>query len=395
VTDHRSPTAKTSHISLHEPSITGNEWTYVKECLDTNWVSSAGKYVEKFEMQIAEYTGAKHAIACVNGTAALQISLRLSGVHSGCEVIVPALTFIAPINAVHYNGADPIFMDADQHFNLDIQKTIQFINEETQFKNEFTYNKKTGKQIVAVVPVHVWGNAVWMDELVQLCNERNIEIIEDASESLGTWNSHGKFKGRHTGTLGQLGCLSFNGNKIITAGGGGMILTDDEKLADKARYLTTQAKKDPIRYIHEEIGYNFRLSNINAAVGVGQLEQLDDILEKKKKIYQQYVEKVGQINGLSISLVPDFADNNHWLNILRIEPEKYGKDRDALMKILADEGIQTRPVWYPNHFQKPYKDCQAYHIENAEHLVETSLCLPSSSQLVEEDIIRIIRVLNG
>lgn len=395
MTDHRSPTAKTSHISLHEPSITGNEWTYVKECLDTNWVSSAGKYVEKFEMQIAEYTGAKHAIACVNGTAALQISLRLSGVHSGCEVIVPALTFIAPINAVHYNGADPIFMDADQHFNLDIQKTIQFINEETQFKNEFTYNKKTGKQIVAVVPVHVWGNAVWMDELVQLCNERNIEIIEDASESLGTWNSHGKFKGRHTGTLGQLGCLSFNGNKIITAGGGGMILTDDEKLADKARYLTTQAKKDPIRYIHEEIGYNFRLSNINAAVGVGQLEQLDDILEKKKKIYQQYVEKVGQINGLSISLVPDFADNNHWLNILRIEPEKYGKDRDALMKILADEGIQTRPVWYPNHFQKPYKDCQAYHIENAEHLVETSLCLPSSSQLVEEDIIRIIRVLNG
>ncbi|MBU1196092.1 MAG: LegC family aminotransferase [Proteobacteria bacterium] len=382
-------------MSLHEPSITGNEWTYVKECLDTNWVSSAGKYVEKFEMQIAEYTGAKHAIACVNGTAALQISLRLSGVHSGCEVIVPALTFIAPINAVHYNGADPIFMDADQHFNLDIQKTIQFINEETQFKNEFTYNKKTGKQIVAVVPVHVWGNAVWMDELVQLCNERNIEIIEDASESLGTWNSHGKFKGRHTGTLGQLGCLSFNGNKIITAGGGGMILTDDEKLADKARYLTTQAKKDPIRYIHEEIGYNFRLSNINAAVGVGQLEQLDDILEKKKKIYQQYVEKVGQINGLSISLVPDFADNNHWLNILRIEPEKYGKDRDALMKILADEGIQTRPVWYPNHFQKPYKDCQAYHIENAEHLVETSLCLPSSSQLVEEDIIRIIRVLNG
>ncbi|MBU2429837.1 MAG: LegC family aminotransferase [Proteobacteria bacterium] len=382
-------------MSLHEPSITGNEWTYVKECLDTNWVSSAGKYVEKFEMQIAEYTGAKHAIACVNGTAALQISLRLSGVHSGCEVIVPALTFIAPINAVHYNGADPIFMDADQHFNLDIQKTIQFINEETQFKNEFTYNKKTGKQIVAVVPVHVWGNAVWMDELVQLCNERNIEIIEDASESLGTWNSHGKFKGRHTGTLGQLGCLSFNGNKIITAGGGGMILTDDEKLADKARYLTTQAKKDPIRYIHEEIGYNFRLSNINAAVGVGQLEQLDDILEKKKKIYQQYVEKVGQINGLSISLVPDFADNNHWLNILRIEPEKYGKDRDALMKILADEGIQTRPVWYPNHFQKPYKDCQAYHIENAEHLVETSLCLPSSSQLVEEDIIRIIRVLDG
>lgn len=395
MTNYKSQTKKNPIISLHEPSINHNEWTYVKECLDTNWVSTSGKYVEKFEEKIAEYTGAEYAVACVNGTAALQVSLQLAGVLSGDEVIVPALTFIAPVNAVHYNGAVPVFMDADEHFNLDAPKTIQFIKEETEFRNNFTYNRKTGKKITAVIPVHVWGNAVWMDELVPLCNERNIAIVEDASESLGTWYSHGALKGKHTGTVGKLGCLSFNGNKIITASGGGMILTDDKKLADKARYLTTQAKDDPVRYIHEEIGYNFRLTNIQAALGVGQLEQLETILQKKKKIFQLYSKKIEAINGLSIAPVPDFAENNHWLNILRIEPEKNGRNRDYFMNALGNEGIQSRPVWHPNHLQKPYQDCQAYDIENAETLVETSLCLPSSSQLVEEDISRVIRVLNG
>lgn len=383
------------HIALHEPFFSGNEWTYVKACLDTGWVSTAGKFVGAFEQKIAEYTGAGYAIACVNGTAALHAALLLGGVQHGDEVIVPTLTFIAPINSIRYNGAAPVFMDADKYYNLDIEKTVHFIQKETIFKKGFTYSKATGKRIVALLPVHVWGNAVCLDELVTICHERNIAIVEDASESMGTRYSKGVVKGRHTGTLGRLGCLSFNGNKVITAGGGGMILTNDEKLAAKARYFTTQAKNDPVKYIHDEVGYNYRLTNIQAALGVGQLEQLPEILERKRKIYLRYNGAVKKIEGLTLAPVPGYAANNHWLNILQIDPELYGKNRDALMDALGKYGIQSRPVWYPNHLQKPYQNCQAYCIENANKLVERSLCLPSSSQLSVNDLARVIKVLNG
>ena len=235
------------YIPLSVPSLQGKEWQYVKECLDTEWVSSAGKYVGLFESKIAEFTGARYAVACVNGTAALQVALKLARVLPGDEVIVPTLTFIAPVNAVSYNGASPLFMDADEYYNIDAEKTIEFINNKTVFKDGFTINKTTKKRITAIVPVHVWGNACWLEDLLPLCEERNITIVEDACESLGTFYEDGDVKRKHTGTIGQLGCLSFNGNKIITTGGGGMILTDDADLADKARYLTTQAKDDPIR----------------------------------------------------------------------------------------------------------------------------------------------------
>ena len=228
-----------SYIPLSVPSLKGNEWNYIKECLDMEWVSSAGKYVEQFEKKISEYTGSRYAIACVNGTSALQLSLRLANVEPGDEVIVPTLTFIAPVNAVSYNGANPVFMDADRNYNLDAEKTIKFIHTETIFRDGNTYNRSTNKRITAIVLVHVWGNAAWLDELVPFCQERNITVLEDAAESMGTFYNYGKYKGRHTGTIGRLGCLSFNGNKIVTAGGGGMILTNDEALAEKARYLTT------------------------------------------------------------------------------------------------------------------------------------------------------------
>ena len=276
-------------IPLSEPTLQGNEWKYVKECIDGEWVSSAGKYVNLFEQKIAEYTGAKFAIACVNGTSALQVSLRLAGVRSGDEVIVPTLTFIAPVNAIAYNGASPVFMDADEYYNIDIMKTIDFIQNQTYFRKNATYNKTTNKRISAIVPVHVWGNASWLGELLPLCQEHNISVVEDASESLGTFYIKGKYLRKHTGTLGKLGCLSFNGNKIITTGGGGMILTDDIDLADKAKYLTTQAKDDPVNYIHDEIGYNFRLTNIQAALGVAQLEEMPNYLKRKKEIYNQYL----------------------------------------------------------------------------------------------------------
>ena len=380
-------------IPLSVPSLNGNELKYVKECIDTEWVSSAGKYVDQFEQKIAEYTGAKYAVGCVNGTSALQVSLRLAGVKSGHEVIVPTLTFVASINAVIYNNASPVFMDADQYYNIDAEKTIEFIKKETIFKNGYSFNKTTDKKISAIIPVHVWGNACWLDELIDLCEERNISVVEDACESLGTIYSLGKFNGKHTGTIGKLGCLSFNGNKIITTGGGGMILTNNQDFAEKAKYLTTQAKDDPIRYVHNEIGYNFRLTNIQAALGVAQLEQLPAILKRKKEIYDFYQSTIENIEGLSLSNPPDYADNNHWLNLLQIDKKVYNEDREVLMKRLEENGIQTRPVWKLNHEQKPYKDCQYYKIERAFSLVEKSLCLPSSTNLNFSSIKIIIKNL--
>lgn len=377
-------------IPLSEPNFIGNEWKYVKDCIDSTWVSSAGKYVDIFEKNIAEYTGAKYAVACVNGTSALQVALKLAGVIPGDEVIVPTITFIAPVNAIHYNRAKPIFMDADFYYNIDVKKTIEFINNETVFKNGFTFNKTTDKKITAILPVHVWGNAACLDELIPLCEERNIAVLEDASESLGTFYKDGRFKGKHTGTVGKLGCLSFNGNKIITTGGGGMILTDDEYLAEKARYLTTQAKDDPVRYIHHEIGYNFRLTNIQAALGVAQMERLSVFLERKGKIARQYQTALENIDGISIADVPDHADNNHWMNILQIDSEIYGEDRDTLMQRLGGKGIQTRPVWALNHFQKPYQNCQTYRIELADKQIEMSLCLPSSVSMSSKEQEKVI-----
>lgn len=382
-------------IPLSVPNIAGNEWQYVKECLDTAWVSSAGKYVDIFEKKIAAFTGASHAVSCVNGTSALWIALRLAGLQPGEEVIVPTLTFIAPVNTVAYNGASPVFMDTDQYYNIDVKKTIEFIHTETTFRDGATYNKTTGKRIAAIIPVHVWGNAVSMDELIPLCEERKIIVVEDASESLGTTYKSGNYQGRHTGTIGRLGCLSFNGNKIITTGGGGMILTEDEQLAKKARYLTTQAKDDPIRFIHNEIGYNFRLTNIQAALGVAQLELLPVFLERKREIYRQYRAALKDTDGLSIADVPDYADNNHWMTILQINTTVYGEDREALMQRLKKNDIDTRPVWALNHTQKPYKNCQSYRIEQAERLVIDSLCVPSSTNLSDEDIQVVISKLNG
>jgi len=387
VTDHRLP------IPLSVPSIHGNEWKYIKECLDTEWVSSTGKYVNMFENKIAEYTGAKYAIACVNGTAALHISLLIAGVKPEDEVIVPTLTFISPINVVRYCNAYPVFMDADDFYNIDVKKTIQFIKEETIFKDGFTYNKKINRKISAIIPVHIFGNAVDMEKLVTICKERNIKIIEDASESLGTVYSKGKFADMHTGTIGTLGCLSFNGNKIITTGGGGIILTDNEDYVVRAKYLTTQAKDDEVHYIHNEIGYNYRLTNIQAALGFAQLEQLPGYLKIKKKNYRSYKQEIDKIPGLHLAETPDYAENNYWMYSLQIDKEIYGKNIESLMQFLTENKIQSRPVWHLNHLQKPYKDCQNYKIEKAIELLEKTLNIPCSVNLYDKEIKKIIGIL--
>jgi len=392
-------------IPLTAPSLNGNEWKYVKDCLDSEWVSSTGRYVGLFEEIVAGYVGVKHGVACVNGTAALQVSIRVSGVQPNDEVLVPTLTFIATVNAIAYNGASPVFMDADKYYNLDCDKTIDFICSQTELVVDRSHdqtnkipccrNKVTGCRVKAVVPVHVWGNAVCMEELLDVCRERNIKVIEDASEGLGTQYRNGKWAGHHVGSVGQLGCLSFNGNKMITTGGGGLILTNDSSLSEKARYLTTQAKDDSAKYIHHEIGYNFRLTNLQAALGLAQFEQLQGFLKKKKKVFERY--RTGLINtaGVLLSETPEYSDNNHWMNVVEIEPELNWKSRDHLMRHLAKNRIESRPVWALNHLQTPYRKCQAYRIDRAITLVEKGLCLPSSVGISEDQVNHVISEING
>lgn len=278
-----------SYIPLHAPIIKGNEFKYVNDCLKTGWVSTAGKYVNLFEEKIKKYTRAKYAIACTSGTSALHISLLLSGVDSKSEVIVPTLSFIAPINAIDYCNARPIFMDVDDDYSLDVKKTIEFIKNNTYFKNNKTINKKTNKHIKAIIVVHVYGRSVNFEELYLVCKNRKIKIVEDAAEGMGNFFLKGKFKKKHVGTLGDFGCLSFNGNKIITSGGGGMILTNNINYAKKAKYLTTQSKNDGIFFVHNEIGFNYRLTNVQAAIGLAQLEKINQYIKVKKKIYSNYL----------------------------------------------------------------------------------------------------------
>ena len=379
-------------INLHEPLLAGNERKYIKNCLDQGWVSSAGKYVDIFEKKISKYTGAKYAVACINGTTALQVSLRLVGVKKNDEVIVPSITFIAPVNAISYNNAKPIFMDCDEYYTIDVNKTVDFINKEThtikqkKFGNNLsiTVNNKTGNRITAIIVVHVFGNAANLDRLVDLCRRKNIALIEDAAESIGTFYSTSRYKKRHTGTLGTIGCLSFNGNKIITTGGGGMILTNNQKIAKKAKYLITQAKDDPIYSVHNEVGYNFRLTNILAALGLAQLESLSKYIKKKKVIHERYKAKINKIKYLSISNTPYYAACNYWLNILEINKNLSKKKLSKIIKYLFKKGIEVRPLWHPNHLQNKYKNCQNYKLDNINKIYLNRLCLPSSSQLTKK-----------
>ena len=377
-------------IPLLVPSLKGNELKYLEECIETEWISSAGSFVELFEKKVAQYTGAKYAIACVNGTSALQVSLRVAGVETGDEVIVPTLTFISTINSIAYNGASPIFMDVDEYYNLDCEKVIDFISKNTFFKGGFTYNKTTKKKISAIIPVHVWGNPVYMDKIISFAKDRNISIVEDAAESLGSFYKDGKYAHKHTGTIGDFGCLSFNGNKIITTGGGGMILTDNFEKAKKVKYLTTQAKDDAIRYVHNEIGYNYRITNLQAAIGVAQIEQLKTILVQKKRIFSQYEKLFDNLIGVELTKRPIYAENNNWLNVIKISGSQSNYSINTIMKKLDKAKIESRPVWLLNHEQTPYKLCQTYRISNALALYKHSLCLPSSINLKNSDIVKVV-----
>ena len=380
-------------IPLSVPNLKGKELQYLKKCIDTNWVSSAGGFVKEFEDAVCNYVKAKYAIACVNGTCGLHIALNLCGVGSGDEVIVPTLTFIAPVNAVKYVGAEPVFMDCDNYMNIDAVKLRDFCAKECKMTAAGLKNRWTKKIIKAVIAVHVFGNPCDMEEIMKISRKYRLKIVEDATESLGSYYTKGAYKNRFTGTIGDFGVYSFNGNKIITTGGGGMVITGNKALARKAKYLTEQAKDDSVRCIHNEVGYNFRLTNLQAALGLAQLEQLGGFIKTKKENYELYKELLKVVDGVEIMGIPAGTSPNYWFYSLAVEKKKFGMGKELLMDRLLAKGIQTRPIWYLNHLQRPYRSNQAYKIENAPRFWKRILNLPCSTNLKTNQVRAITSVI--
>lgn len=362
------------------PYLGGNEWQYVKECLNTNWVSSAGPFVERFEKEIAGYVGVPHAVATVSGTAALHVALLLAGIKPGDEVLVPALTFIATANAVRYCGGVPIFMDSEpQSWAMDPEKVADFLTRECEVKRGRVVNRATGRTVRTLLPVHLYGHPADLDPLLGLCDQFPLTLVEDAAEALGA-----KYKGRRVGAHGLAGCLSFNGNKIITTGGGGMILTNDEGLARRARSLTTQAREEGPEFVHREVGFNYRLSNIHAALGVAQLEQLDGFIEAKRKTARVYTEAVGRLGGTEPLGEAPWAFSTFWMYSVLLDPSQHGDVR-RLIAAANEGGIEVRPLWYPLHRQPVFAGCQAYRIEVADRLYARGVSLPCSVGITPEE----------
>lgn len=368
-------------IPLCVPSLKGNELRYVSECIQTEWISSAGSFVDRFEKEVGNYLGSPFSIACINGTAALHISLLLSGVGAEDEVIIPTLTFIAPVNAVHYLGAYPVFMDCDDHLNLDAEKLERFLSEECLMTSAGLINKLTRRRIRAILPVHVYGNPCDLESINRLADQFQLALIEDSTESLGSFYKNWNGEKRYTGTLGDFGSLSFNGNKLITTGGGGMIFTSDQKLAERARYLTTQAKDDAVRFIHHEVGFNYRLTNIQAAIGCAQLERVNEFIEIKRKNFSIYRECLLDTEGLSWIEEPTYGYSNRWHYTLVVNEKKFHQSAEDISKRLAQNKIETRPIWELNHRQKPYLNSQSYKVEKAIEYHQNSLNLPCSVSL--------------
>ncbi|MBK7666222.1 MAG: LegC family aminotransferase [Sphingobacteriaceae bacterium] len=363
-------------IPLSVPNLAGNEWKYIKECLDTNWVSSVGAYVNKFEESLANYTGAKYAISTVNGTAALHISLMLSGVEANDYVIVPNITFIASLNSIKYCNANPILMDVkEDSWQMDLDLLEEFLTKSTIISGNKCLLKKNKKRIKAIMPVHVLGNITDVDRLLKIAKRFKLAVVEDSTESLGTF-----YKGKHSGTHGLFGCVSFNGNKILTTGGGGMILTNNKTLAKKAKHITTQAKSHPFEYLHDDIGYNYRLVNILSAMGVAQMEQLEGFLTTKEQIAANYTKELSLIPGIVFQKMNPDAKVNNWLFTIRC------KDQKGLMKFLLANNIQVRPFWVPMNKLKMFKkDLYITKDKISEKVYKSCVSLPCSTNLKPEE----------
>ena len=364
-------------VGLHEPFFDGNEIAYLTKCVKTTYVSSVGKYVDDFENMLSDFTGAKFSVAMINGTSALQIALKLSGVKANNEVIVPALTFVGTVNAISYNNAIPHFVDNEEKtLGIDFNKLLDYLSTITFQKNGECINKITGKVIKAIIPVHTFGHPVDIEKLIEISKKFNIKIIEDAAESIGSF-----YKGKHTGTFGQFGVLSFNGNKSITTGNGGAILTNDAKLAKKAKHLISTAKiPHTWEYIHDEVGYNYRMSNINAALGCAQLEQISKILEAKRKLYDQYTNVFSKIPEITLFEEPKNCKSNYWLQTIILN-KKMCKFQKLILEEINNQGINVRPPWNLVSDLDMYLSCPKMDLSCSRLLSQKLINIPSSPNI--------------
>jgi perosamine synthetase len=382
-------------IPLSVPNLSLDILENVKEVIETGWVSTGGRFIDEFESKVAQYVGVEKAVSCQSGTSGLHLALRVLGVEKGDEVIVPALTFIAAVNPVRYVGAEPIFMDCDESLNMDMEKLDNFLKNECQLINGNVINKRTKKVIKAVIVVHVFGNPANMERLMEIGAKYQLKIIEDATEALGSYYLSGKYANQHCGTIGDIGVYSFNANKIITTGGGGMIVSHDTDLLNEIAYLSIQAKTDSLYFIHDDVGYNYRLTNLQAAFGTNQIDRLECFIARKIQHYALYKEAIEAIDGLELLQFADRTRANHWFYSIRVNKEQYGLDRDELLYALNNFNIQTRPLWSLIHKQKPYSGNQAYQVEKALIFERDILNVPCSSHLTKDEIDRVIGTLKN
>ena len=378
---------KNINIPLSVPNLNKKEiLKNLEECLESGWISTGGKFIPEFEDKVKKYIKTKCAAGVQSGTAGLHLSLQVLGAQRDEEVIVPTLTFIAAVNPVTYLGANPVFIDCDDSLCMDPIKLEKFCSEECDFIDGILVNKKTNRKIRVLVIVHVFGNMADMEKIMDIAKKYNLKVLEDATEALGTYYTEGKYKGKFAGTIGDLGVLSFNANKIITTGGGGMVVGDNYDLVEKVRFLSSQAKKDPLYFIHDEIGYNYRMLNLQAALGSSQIDELEAFIETKTKNYYLYKEAINNIEGLQLLTFRKGIRPNYWFYSLVVDEEKYGLNKDELLRKLVSENIQTRPIWGLIHQQKPYQEYEAYQMEKSLWYHERVLNIPCSSNLTEEEV---------
>lgn len=373
-------------IQLSKPNLNLDIVDNLKECIETGWISTGGRFITEFEKKIARYVGTEDAVSIQSGTAGLQLALHVMGVGENDEVIVPTLTFIAAVNPVKYVGASPVFMDCDDDLCLDAEKLERFCSEECSFEGGTLINKSTGRKVKSVIVVHVFGNLANMERILNTAKRFNLRVLEDATEALGSYYSEGQLAGLFAGTIGDMGVYSFNANKIITTGGGGMIVSNHQDMLEKARYLSLTAKDDSLFFVHNEVGYNYRMLNIQAAFGVSQIDELESFIQAKIRNYYRYKEKLTGANGIRILPFKTGTRPNHWFYSLLIDEETCGIGRNKLMHDLIDSGIQCRPVWKLIHTQKPYAGDRAYRIEKASCYEAGILNLPCSTNLTIEDV---------
>lgn len=381
-------------IPLSVPNLKGNELAYISKAVETEWVSTAGGYVNEFEQSVASFVGAERAVACQSGTAGLHTAMLVCGATREDMVIVPTLTFIAAVNPVRYTGAEPIFMDCDDSLCMDPLKLEKFCAEECEMRGGRLYHRGTGRRIPVVLVVHVFGNMADMEWIMDIAGRYHLSVIEDATEALGTRYTQGKYGGKFAGTIGDIGVYSFNGNKIITTGGGGMLVSNHPEMLNHARHLTTQAKSDELNYLHDEVGYNYRLTNLQAALGVAQMEQLEQFIHVKRRNYACYQEKIPNIPGLGFLKFRKGTYSNCWFYSV-VCGESIPKSRDQVIQELLQMGVQSRPIWGLIHEQIPYQGSLAYQIEKASVYWKKVINIPCSTNLTEEDVDFVVSCLQN